>query len=268
MNENNIITDARLVIRVSRHSLAFAVSNPIAVSKVEFEPYTVRSGISMAANLREAFRESTLLGRGYQRAQALIDTPVLMVPIQEFDESSIEDLYHHAMPGQQGVEVAYQVLPELKAVALYSINRDLKLVMTDHFNDVRFLPLMQPIWQLHLKRSYTGMSRKLYGHFHDRTLEIFSFEKNRFRFCNTFDTNRVNDAVYFLLYVWKQLALDNMNDELHLSGDLPEREMLIEQLRRFVKKVYILNPTAEFNRTPVSLIKGMPLDLVTLFAHK
>ena len=62
--------------------------------------------------------------------------------------------------------------------------------------------------------------------------------------------------------------MDNMTDELHLSGDMPEREQLVEQLHRFVKKVYILNPTAEFNRTPVSLIKGMPLDLVTLFAHK
>ena len=268
MNENNIITDARLMIRVSRHSLAFAVSNPIAVNKVEYEPYTVRSGISMAANLREAFQECTLLGRGYQRAQALIDSPVLMVPIQEFEEENVEDFYHHTMPGQQGVEVVYQVLPELKAVALYSINRDLKLVMTDHFKNVRFMPLMQPVWQLHHKRSYTGISRKLYGHFHDRTLEIFSFEKNRFRFCNSFDTNRINDAVYFLLYVWKNLAMDNTTDELHLSGDMPEREQLIEQLHRFVKKVYILNPTAEFNRTPVSLIKGMPLDLVTLFAKK
>ena len=268
MNENNTITDQRLVIRVSRQSLAFAVSNPIAVNKVEFEPYTVRSGISMAANLREAFNESVLLGRDLRRAQLLIDSPVLMTPIQEFNADDAALFYHHAITGQEGVEVMHSVIPELNAVALYSVNRDLKLVVTDHFTDVRWLPLMQPVWTLHHKRCFTGNYRKLYAHFHDHQLEVFSFDKNRFRFCNCFDSNRTNDSVYFVLYVWKQLAFNAETDELHLSGHLPESEMLIEQLQRFLKKVYILNPTAEFNRAPVSLIKGMPLDLVTFFARK
>ena len=77
----------RLNIRVSRNSLAFAVSDPTAVNQVVYEPYIVKSGISLAANLREAFKECDLLNRGYQRAQVLIDSPVLLIPIQEFDET-------------------------------------------------------------------------------------------------------------------------------------------------------------------------------------
>ena len=32
-------------------------------------PYTVKSGVSMAANLRQAFKESELLQRGYQKVR-------------------------------------------------------------------------------------------------------------------------------------------------------------------------------------------------------
>ena len=49
----------RLNIRVSRNSLAFAVSDPTAVNQVVYEPYIVKSGISLAANLTAARSHST-----------------------------------------------------------------------------------------------------------------------------------------------------------------------------------------------------------------
>jgi hypothetical protein len=32
-----------------------------------------------------------------------------------------------------------------------------------------------------------------------------------------------------------------------------------------VKNVYVVNPSADFNRSPITEIKGMPYDLQTLF---
>ncbi len=51
----------RLVIRISKQSLSFAAVQPSAETTFSFEPYTVKSGISMAANIREAFRNVDLL---------------------------------------------------------------------------------------------------------------------------------------------------------------------------------------------------------------
>lgn len=255
----------RLNMRISRNTMAFAVSDHTAVNQVVFEPYIVKSGISLAANLREAFKDSALLNRGYQRAQVLIDSPVLMIPLQEFDEAAKETLYHHAITGLEGCVVLHSVLPDLNAVAVFSINKDLKLVIDDHFEDVRFVHLVQPVWSLLYQRSHTGMHRKLYAYFHDKRLEVFGFDKNRFRFCNTFDAAHSRDAVYFVLYAWKQIGLDAQNDELYIAGDIPDREWTIDALRTYCRKAYLINPVAEFNRAPVTQIKGMPFDLQTLF---
>ena len=61
------------------------------------------------------------------------------------------------------------------------------------------------------------------------------------------------------------MAFDNKRDELHLVGELPDRDGLAQELHSFVKNVYIINPKAEFNRAPITEIKNLPYDLLTHF---
>lgn len=264
---NNLPTSQRqrLVLRVSQKSLSFAVADPAADKQVLFEPYTVKSGISLAANLRESFRTAELLSRDYQRALVLIDAPVLLVPVEEFDDSTKDVLFHHAVSSHEADVVLSYVMPGQNAVAVFGINKDLKLVVDDHFPDVKYCPVCVPIWNYLHHRSFTGNRRKLYGYFHDKQLSIFGFDKNRFRFCNSFDTDRQKDAVYFLLYVWKQLGMDERRDELHLLGELPGQEELMAELRQFLQNTHVINLSADFNRAPVTQIKGLPSDVMTYF---
>ena len=157
------------------------------------------------------------------------------------------------------------VLPDLNCVALYSVNRDLKMVIDDHFpGQAQFLCATIPVWHHLHQRSFTGIRNKLYGYFHDQRLDVFSFQQNRFKFCNSFDAQRRADSLYFLLYVWKQLNLQPEHDELHLVGEIPEAEELQNELRHYLKRAYMINPSADFNRSPVTQIEGMPYDLMTL----
>ena len=45
---------------------------------------------------------------------------------------------------------------------------------------------------------------------------------------------------------------------------MPEEELLIQELRQYLQKVYVSNPSAEFNQAPATKVKGMPYDLMTL----
>lgn len=260
-----IIKRPRVTLRISRNNLSFTAIDQVAADQVIFEPYTVKSGISMAANLREAFRTSELLARNFERAQILIDAPVLLIPVVEYSEETREMLYMYSFPATAGSVILSNTLPHANAVAVYAINKDLKLVIDDHFPDVRFIPLMQPIWSHLHQRSFTGVRRKQYAYFHDDKVDIFSFDKNRFKFCNSFEAAHSRDAVYYLLSVWKQLMMDAEKDELHLVGNIPDKDWLMEALHRFIMKVYVISPSADFNRAPITEIKGIPYDLITLF---
>jgi hypothetical protein len=254
-----------MTIRVSKGSLLFAIADKGSQEQVAFSAYTIRSGVSISANLREAFKTEELLRHPTSRARVLVNAPVLLLPIEEYDEENIETLYRHSYPDTEGCAVMSNVLPDLNAVALFAVNSDLKLVVEDHYSDVKFTALMLPVWRYMHHRSFIGIRRKLFAHFHDNQLELFSFERNRFVFSNRYDVKHGKDALYFILFVWKELALDQQKDELYLSGDIVERDMLMEQLLLHIRKASVINPSADFNRAPMTSIKGITMDLLTLY---
>lgn len=265
---NQIVLPARLTIRVGKNTLSFSVVDRETEKQVVYEPYVVKSGVSMAANLRQAFKDSDLLQRPYTKARVFIDTPVLIVPVEEFHEEDLQTLYQHAFTGHNSDAILYRVQPNLNVVAVFPINKDLRMVVEDNFDDVRFTPILQPVWNYLHQRSFTGIHRKLYAYFHDKKVDVFSFEKNRFKFFNSFQAAHAKDALYFILYVWKQLGLSQQQDELYLVGNLPDKEWLVYNSKLYVRKTFYLNPCAEFNRAPITEIQGIPFDLLTLYLRK
>ena len=255
----------RTVIRVGNRSLAFAVADESKEEKLVFEPYIVKSGVSKAANLRQAFKTSNVLRMPNNGALVAVDAYALIVPLSEYDEQEKETLYNHCFTQSEGETVHSCLLPELDAVALFGVNSDLKLVVDDHFNDVKIIPLMMPVWSYIYKRCMAGGRRKLYGYFHDGRLDVMSFVNNRLKFSNSFDAQYSRDAAYYMLYAWKQLGMDSVEDEMFVCGDIPDRQWLMEAMKNYVQKVFAVNVAADFNRAPVTKIEGMPMDMMLLF---
>ena len=254
-----------MTIRVAKGSLAFAIADETLPEQLAFEQFVTKSGVSMSANLREAFKKTVLLQRPTNRAQVLVDSPVLLVPVEEYKEDDVTAIYQHSFPYTEGSVVMTNVLPDLNAVALFAVNKDLKLVVDDHYSDVKFVTLMRPVWSYLHRRSFIGNRRKLFVHFHDDALEIFAFDRNRFAFSNHFNVRHTKDVVYFILFVWQQLALDQRKDELYLSGTIYDRDALLGDLRRYIRTVITVNFSADFNRAPMTRIKGITLDIMTMY---
>ncbi len=264
----NYPQQARLTVRASKNALCFSVIDSNTECQVAYEPYNVKSGVSAAANLRLAFKESELLQREYRKARLLIDSPVMLVPVEEFDEKHMEQLYQYAFNTTKSDTIMHRVQPSLGVVALFPVNRDLKLVMEDNFSDVRFTPLLQPVWSYLHQRSFVGSNRKLYAYFHDGKVDIMAFEKNRVKFFNSYDVTHAKDAIYFILYIWKNLAMDQRKDELFFMGNIPEKDLFMDSIKRYVLKAFLLNPSAEFNRAPLTEVKNIPFDLLCLYLNK
>jgi hypothetical protein len=253
----------RLTLRIGRNTLAILAQDEESEA-LAYEPIVVKSGVSIAANLREAFKNSSLLNKDISRVRVLIDSNVVMVPVEIFSEQAMEELHHHAFPREEQDTMLYNVLPDLNAVAVFSMNKDLKLVLDDHFQNMRIIAAISPVWRHLHRRSFTGSQMKLYAYFHEKRLELFSFQQNRFKFCNSFEANRAPDALYFTLYVWKQLQLRTKYDEMCLVGDVPEKDWMMQQLKKYVPNTILLNPQSEYSMHPVTQIKGIPFDLQTL----
>ncbi len=259
---NTAYRDGKLTIRVGQNSLDFAFDRE-GDGNYTFVPYKTKNGISMAANLREALREGTVEPGRWRKVQVLIDSPVVMVPIDEYSEQNKELLYNYTVTGQETKAVLATILPAVNAVALYAMSKDLRLVLTDNFQDIKIHPLCASLWQYLQRRSQAGQNEKLYCYFHDGKIDVCSFRKNRFRYANAFPATHTGDVAYFLVSAWKNLNMNAESDEIYLLGQYPEYDKLTETLRKYVDNVYRVRASADFNRHPLTKEEGIQFDLIT-----
>lgn len=225
--------------------MSFSVAKPQAGDKSLTEPYDVNASISMAANLREAFNTSILLKGSYEAAVVMVDSPVLLIPTEEIEPTDTQQptpdtqtLYRHTFASvPSGSIIVSSEIEDLSVVAVYTVSKDLKTVLDDHFQKVTFIPTGLPVWRDTYRRAFPPKGRKLFAYFHDAQMEVFSFRQNRFNFHNTFCAAHAHDALYYLLFAWKQLAMDAAHDEMELIGDMPHGEWLTEHLKQHLTNV-------------------------------
>ena len=264
--DNNISDKKlRLTIRFSRNNMAFAVGDPQENGMLVYEPYEMNMGISVAANLREAFKVSELLQSGYKRLLAEMDTPVMLMPIDDFGTQDIETLYHHTYHRQGNEEILSSILPDLNAIAVFAINKDLKLVIDDHFKDIRIQPLLQSVWTHIYRHMYAGPWRKLFAYFHEKRMEVFCFQQNRFRFSNSYEVENEHDALYYLLYIWKLTGMDTEKDELCLIGDTPYLNGFIDKAKQHLKLCRLINQEVYFSNSQLAKRKELPYDMKAIY---
>lgn len=222
--------------------------------------------MSLSANLREAFKEQSYLNAHFTKAVLMLNTPVVLIPREDFEETEDFDkeaMYSCVMTGHKGEEKILREMPQFEAMALYAVNKDLKMVVGDNCERVDVTSIMLPMWEHLYKRYYqNGDRRRMFAYFHDKCLDICSFEQRRIHFANVFDAQHAHDAMYYILFAWKQLGMRQKGDELFIAGEMPHGEWLLQKLESYIAHVHIVAPSVSLNRSPLSMIEGMPFDMM------
>lgn len=261
------------IIRAGLGTLSFLIKKEDGTNA--FHPYKVKGEMSLAANLRTAFKEQSYLKNETEGqtndnegrcAKLMVASPVVLIPATDYNNTpdfNAEAMYSGVISGRKGEEKITCEVPELDAVAIFSVNSDLLMVVRDNFANVEVQNVIQPVWRHLYSRYYqSGQRRKLFAYFHDKTVDVCQFEQHRVRFANSFDATHAHDALYYILFVWKQLGMNQQEDDLFVIGDMPHEEWLRGRLGAYLSRVHDINPNADLNRSPLAQIEGMPFDLM------
>ncbi len=224
-----------------KNSLSFSVAE--GERQVTYEPYAMKSGVSMAANLRQAFKESELLLRGYRKARLFIDTPVLLVPVVRIRRETeryflsvqlrgARERHHHAhstasaqrrgaLPSQQRLENGDG--GQLCRRALHSC------AATRMGTDLH-------------QRSFVGIQKKLFADLHDGKLDIFCFERPLQSLQNPMPPHMPRTLIVPHPDMYGNCSGHGPEeDELHVVGDVPDKDWFIHNTKLYIQKTYLLN---------------------------
>ncbi len=257
-----------LSIRLSTDGFSLSAYNPEREHPFYHWTYPVRPNLSIVANVKEMLATCEQLQHPYKQVRVLFDTMNCMpVPFELFDDEDAENLYHQTFHTVGiGEMVMSDVLPDADVVLLSCLNKNVRQQIVEQYPHATFHCTVTPLTAYFAKRSHLGDNRKLFVCFQKSHLTLLAFDRRKLMLLNNFGYKTVDDCVYYVLYAWKQLELNQQQDELHLAGFIPSSEMLLHQLRKYIRQVHAIDPSAEFSRAAYTTDKELPFDLQASFA--
>lgn len=230
----------KIIINIRSDKFQFKITETDGTT-AEHE-YVIDEKMSVAANLREVFREQSYMKAAKTTPDGIpcihavlnVSTPVVLIPIEENFDPEIS--YNIAITGYKYDEKCVKEIPLLDATAIFPLNKDLKMVVEDNCSEIEISNNIIQVWQTLYKNYYKGtQDRNLFVYFYNDVMNICYFEQHRFRYANSFKMKNTDDMLYYILYVWKQLGMNKDTDILSLCGEIPEG--MHEKLSKFIEEV-------------------------------
>jgi hypothetical protein len=111
------------------------------------------------------------------------------------------------------------------------------------------------------KQSRNGTNSRMFVILHRKMVDIVCFAAGRLVFVNSFHFEQLNDLLYYILCVWKQTGMNQLNDALFLAGDISLTTRITHFLQTYIQhvgrmeipaKTYLLG--GEILQAPVDLL--------------
>lgn len=209
--------------------------------------FTQNTTISVAANMREALKEITDIDADEVTVQ--LNSPVIIVPKEQLEDEDATTLYNLSVTAvDEETIVVQQTVAALHTEALFSVSKDLKTVIEDHFKKYEFLhtgvlkliadiPSEENSAKEGMARILSLKNQLLTAFFHDDIMYAYAMKQGRLSFFNRYEATNAQDCAYMLLSIWKQLGYSQLKATILLSGEVSFMNDLKELLSEFIKNV-------------------------------
>ncbi|NDW13616.1 DUF3822 family protein [Bacteroides sp. 214] len=255
-----------LSIRLATDGFSFSVYDPITDS-IFFTTKEVDPLISFTANLKRQYKENDFLIHRFKRTNVLlINKRYTFVPLELFEEEQAEVLFYYNHPRHENEIVLYNVLKKNNIVVLFGVDKSVHTLLSERFESVKYYSQTSSLIEHFAAKSRLGNSKKMYAYMREEMLELYCFERGTLLLANSFICKKNSDRLYYLLYVWKQLQMDQERDELHLAGFFEEKNAFMNELKKFVKKAFVINTSSELNNATAEKVEEIPLDMQLLLS--
>ncbi|MDE5550387.1 MAG: DUF3822 family protein [Bacteroidaceae bacterium] len=262
----NPINNKSLSIRVCSNGLSFCTYAPGQEEPFDYKVVEVNHTISLAANLKVALMNEPMLRQSYQRVNVLAATPhFTTMPVAAFQKEEVQDVYRLVFPKDGPQHVSYNVLRRSGIAIVFGMDRNIHQLLLDDYPRARFYASASTLIEFFGEKSLFGSGKKMYAYLHEKEMTLYVFDQGRMLFVNTFDAVSASNLQYYILNVWKELGLDQVDDALFVVGDMEERVTeLSEKIKYFLQYVTVIDRSEDFKNRLTMGNRFIPYDLQTL----
>jgi hypothetical protein len=164
------------------------------------------------------------------------------------DFTFVPDEYNVAQCGAEFIEymssartgvVKYSQVDGQEFSAVYRVDDAICDFLMRSFDNPQFVHYSALLIASFTKQNKNLTTRQMIINTHGGEMSIICFNGSQFLLFNQYRIAKFQDALYYILFTWKQLKFNQMEDSILLAGDAAEDAEMIKTLKEYVGRVEI-----------------------------
>jgi hypothetical protein len=228
-----------LTIRIHPDEYSFALHNPDDSAGYFYYPLKRNKPVPALRSFQDVYFDEAneFFTLPYRKTHIINYSPVFTyIPSLIFNDKDKNTYMDFLFMGNTGKSLHHPLLsPEI--TILHTLPEDAYEFVQRSFIDAKIIHHTAPLITYFQTRSEIINRNKIVVNLQNTDLDVIVFSRETFLLGNHFRCNHLTDAVYYILFIWKQLKFDQLNDYLHIAGDSGSKEGLTENLKKYIKNV-------------------------------
>jgi len=235
----NLKIPGRYILTVYVHPEKFSFSLHCPDDSTSYFFYKIDSidETDVFSVFKDLFFENEFFTYPFQKTCVLVFSPLFTyIPNEIYSDKNKEDFIKFIFSEKEEKFLDYSISSP-KISVLYPISEEIHDFFIRSFNEPVFIHYSLPVIAYFYSRDKKHKKRRMIINAHEKGIDIFCFSQKFFLHGNHFPAGKFEDAVYYILYTWKQLKLDRLADSLYVTGEHYQNEELLRKLRLHIQHV-------------------------------
>jgi hypothetical protein len=249
-------------IRLWPDGLSFSGYIPSEKDSFFSETVSLDPEVSLVQSLKDIFFENACLSYVYNALHVIsVSDKYTLVPDSVFSEKDKNQLFSYCFPVDKDSKVLAQPLTDFYSSLLFCMDNETYEFMVRSLIDPHFIHFLSPMLVDWRKKSLGCYPKQIYIVIQDTMLHIVCFEQGELLFMNSFGYETGNDIIYFIMYVCKQLSVNQLEDPVFFYGDKAICRKVLPVIKNYMEQVDFVTP--KIREYQVAVDQDLFMDIVT-----
>ena len=252
-----------LTIRVHLEQFSFSLYNPIDDASYFYLPIEKEKQSSAFVSFQDAFFDNEFFSLPFRKTYIINYTSVFTyVPTLIFEEKDLKE-YLKFLFKDKPEKILHHTLQSPELTILHDIRHGIYEFIQRSFVNGQIIHHTAPLIAYFRDKTPTVNRNKIVVNLRDKGMDILCFSHNNLLLGNHFNCQQIEGAVYYILFIWKQLKFDQLRDFIYITGDVMSKKKLMELLREYLHNIIPVNitPEAHFSQIDTRMI---PFEIACL----
>ncbi len=250
-------------LKVDPEQFSFSLYDPVRDGSFFYYQLPEQRNLDAFSVFKQFFFDHPFLASPFRKICIMnACSGVTFVPELLYKEEDHDEWMQFNFTDTEGKILAQKIRhPEM--VLLHRMPGDIYQFLSRSFTNPQFIYQLSPLIVYFQMRNKLVNAHQMIANLRENSLDILCFSQGNFVLGNSFESKKIEDTVYFCLFVWKQLKFDQKKDFIYITGNKENKTALMRLLKPYIHNIIPVNVPANDHFAGVDT-NPIPFELLSL----